>query len=139
MLNEKPIERILRKHLISEGWKLVETPHERGEHGCDIIAWHPKRRKNLYIEVKGSGKHPTQAKHNAFWVLFGQILSRMDIEGNHPKKGRIYAIAIPAEWEETFKRKIQNMEYGWKLLKLPVYLIDSKGNVMKKTYTEFLK
>lgn len=62
----------------------------------------------------------------------------MDIEGNHPKKGRIYAIAIPAKWEKTFKNKIKNMSFGWKLLKLKVFLVE-ENRVKEKPYSYFLK
>ncbi|MEI8091219.1 MAG: hypothetical protein WCG98_03030 [bacterium] len=50
----------------------------------------------------------------------------MDIEGNNPKKARFYAIAIPADWENTFRNKIKKMTYGWKLLKLKVYLVSKE-------------
>jgi hypothetical protein len=140
MLKESEIEKLLRTHLETRGWKLTNLPKSVGLHGCDITAWHPKWRKILLVEVKGEGvgknEHPT--KHNGFNTILGQILSRMDIEGNNPKRGRIYAIAIPTSWEKTFKNKIKLMEYGWKLLKLKVFLVDEKS-VSEKTYSYFLK
>lgn len=138
ILREFAVEKILRKHLDSKGWSLTNLPRTVGEHGCDITAWHKKWRRVLLIEVKGGGKAEVQMKHNGFYTLVGQIVARMDIGGNDPKRGRIYAIAIPANWEQTFKNKIKKMEYGWKLLKLKVFLV-SEEKVEEKSYTYFLK
>ncbi|MBP6908592.1 MAG: hypothetical protein KBB75_02115 [Candidatus Pacebacteria bacterium] len=138
-LKEEKVEDLLCNHLEDNGW-VVKNRHTKdlGEHGCDIIAFHPKWRKYYYIECKGDGKAKNQTVHNSFYTLFGQILSRMDIEGNNPKKARYYALAIPASWEKTFKNKIKKMPFGWKLLKLEVFLV-SKTKVEKKSYSYFLK
>jgi hypothetical protein len=77
-------------------------------------------------------------KHSGFYMLLGQIVSRMDIGGNSQNKSRYYAIAVPAEWEKTFKNKIKEMRYAWKLLKLKVFLVDRSGNVLEKSYSKFL-
>jgi hypothetical protein len=137
-LSETKIQNILEEYLKEKGWKIT---NEDGihRHGCDITAWHSVKRKNLFIEIKGGGAHEVQMKHNGFWTLLGQILSRMDIEGNNLKKGRIYAIAIPQEWEKTFTDKIRKMSFGWKLLKLRVFLVDSNFVVTEKSYSKFLK
>ena len=63
----------------------------------------------------------------------------MDIEGNQPNRARYYCIGIPKNWEATFKKKIKDMKYGWKLLKLKVFLVDPQGNVEEKPYSYFLK
>jgi hypothetical protein len=63
----------------------------------------------------------------------------MDIEGNHVKRSRYYAIAIPKKWEDIFKNKIKNMKFGWQLLKLKVFLVDSSGLVEERPYTYFIK
>ena len=136
-MKESEIEGILRSYLLERGWILNNSQKSAGQHGCDIVARHPKWSKMLFVEVKGEGKAEAQTMHNAFWTLFGQILSRMDKEGNNPKKARIYAIAIPANWENTFKNKIKNMTFGWKLLKLKVFLVKS-GEVKERSYSYFL-
>ena len=69
----------------------------------------------------------------------GQILSRMDKEGNSLNKARYYAIGIPKKWENTFKNKISKMKYGWRLLKLKVFLVSNNGKVEEKPYSYFLK
>lgn len=66
-------------------------------------------------------------------------MSRMDIQGNDQKRGRIYAVGIPASWEIIFKKKANKMKYGWNFLKLRIFLISEKGNVKEKTYKQFLK
>lgn len=106
----------------------------------NIHAWHPKWRRLLYIEVKGgSGKHKHPEIHNAFPAVLGQIVSRMDKEGNHPKRARIYAIGIPESWAAIFKRKIQKMKYGWRLLKLRVFVVGANGEVSEKPYSHMLR
>jgi hypothetical protein len=139
MIKEEKIVELVRSYLENRGYVIKNKNKKNNEHGCDIITEnHKKWRKNYYIEAKGEGKAMVQTKYNAFWTLFGQILERMDIQGNDKNKGRIYAIAIPANWENTFKRKIKNMEYGWKLLKLKVFLV-SDDDVKEKSYSYFLK
>ncbi len=142
MLKEEQVVGKIRDHLISKGYIIKNAEKTNSEHGCDIITEiHSKSRKNYFIEVKGESgteKSKHAIKHNAFWTLLGQILTKMYIEGNSPNKGRIYAIAFPADWEDTFTRKIKNMAFGWKLLKLKVFLVSEK-EVVEKSYSHFLK
>ncbi len=135
--DESTIEKLLRAHLEERGWKTTNLPKSVGIHGCDVTAWHPKWRKVLLVEAKGDGNAVHQTKHNAFYTLLGQIISRMDIEGNNFKKARVYAIAIPAEWENVFRNKIKSMSFGWKLLKLKVFLVDAQS-VKEKSYSYFM-
>lgn len=145
MLKEQEVVDRVRSYLKNRGYVIKNYEKTNSNHGCDIITEsHKKWRKNYYIEAKGEGteksKEPT--KHNAFWTLFGQVLSRMDIEGNNSKRGRIYAIAIPANWESTFKKKIKKMSFGWRLLKLKVFLVDCSAKdygVKERGYSYFLK
>ncbi len=138
-MQERIVEKHIRKHLIKKGWKIINPPKLKGEHGVDILARNPIWMKTLYIEIKGGGgKHKNQELHNAFYNIFGQILSRMDIGGNHPKRGRIYAIGIPYSWRRVFKNKINKMKYGWKLLKLRVLLVKANGQVVELPYTKML-
>ena len=140
LLTEVKTEKYIRDYLTEKGWTTTNLPKSIGEHGVDITAYHPKWRKVYLIEVKGEGKSSqNQIKHASFYNLLGQILCRMDIEGNKPKRARYYAIGIPKKWEATFKSKIQKMKYGWKLLGLKVFLVDNKGNVEEKPNTYFLK
>jgi len=142
MLSEAKVEKFIREYLFSNGWITTNLPKTIGEHGVDITARHPKWRKIYLIEVKGEGKNlktQTQVKHVAFYNILGQVLSRMDKEGNSQNKARYYAIGIPKKWESTFKSKILKMKYGWKLLKLKVFLVNSNGKVEEKTYSHFLK
>lgn len=136
---ESEVSLKLREYLELKGRHIEKLEKKKGEHGCDIIARHRKWRKSLFIEVKGSGKAALQMKHNGFYMLLGQILSRMDIGGNDPKKARTYALAIPADREKTFRNKIKTMAYGRKLLKLRVYLVHKDGSVVEKSYSKFLK
>lgn len=138
-MNEQTVGKYLREYLQKGGWNLTNLPKTIGQHGCDITAWHPKRRKVLLVEAKGDGsaKNKHQTIHNSFYTLIGQILSRMDKEGNNVKRARIYAIAIPARWESVYKKKIKQMPIGWKLLKLRTFLV-SEDSVENKNYRYFL-
>lgn len=139
-MQEKVVEHHIRRYLIDKGWKIRKAPKRIGEHGVDIHAWHPRWRRLLYIEAKGgSGKHKHQEIHSAFYNVLGQIISRMDKEGNHPKKARIYAIGIPYNWHGVFKKKIQKMKFGWGLLKLRVFLAKENGEIVEKPYNYLLK
>lgn len=138
-MNEKQVEKYAREYLEKDGWKLTNLPKTIGQHGCDIKAWHPIRRRILYVEAKGDGnqKNKHQTIHNSFYTLLGQMLFRMDKEGNDPKKARIYAIAIPLGWKKIYKKKIKQMPYGWNLLKLKVFLVNKK-RVEFKNHKYFL-
>jgi hypothetical protein len=140
ILKEKTVERHIRKYLEKSGWKTTNLPKGIGEHGIDIKAYHPKWRKIYLIEVKGEGQSSkAQVMHAAFYNLLGQIISRMDKQGNDSQKARYYAIGIPKKWEKTFKNKISKMKYGWGLLKLKVFLVGEDGTVEEKTHTYFYK
>ena len=139
-MKESIAEAYIFKHLTERGWKVTTDPKLPGHHGVDIEAYHPKWRKRVLIEVKGgSGKNKHQEIHNSFYNVIGQLLARMDIEGNHNNRARIYAIGIPLSWCGVYKKKIMRMKYGWSLLKPKVYLVKSNGKVFEKTYSFFLK
>jgi hypothetical protein len=138
MLKESQVENILRGYLISKGWRLTNLPKGVGEGGIDIKAYHPTNRKVLLVEVKGDGKAKHQTLHNGFYTILGQILFRMDKQGNDQKKARTYALAIPKTWENAFSKKIKQMPYGWSLLRLKVFLV-SANSVEEKNYKYFLK
>ena len=131
---------MVRKHLKEKGWTMTNDQRLVGQHDWDIRAWHPKWRKIMLVEAKGDGKsenHKNQTKNNAFYMMLGQVLARMDKKGNNSNCARIYALAIPAHWEKTFLNKAKQMEFGWNLLKPNVFLVDKKG-VIKKTYKQFV-
>lgn len=82
----------------NKGWSIELDGKKKGEHSCDIVAFHPKWRKRIFFEAKSENpqsKYVTQHRHNNFPVVIGQIISRMDKEGNRPNKARIYGIAVP--------------------------------------------
>jgi len=142
MLKESQTDTHIREYLLEKWWITTNLPKNIGEHWVDITARHPKWRKVYLIEVKWDSwteksKHAT--KHNAFNNLLWQILSRMDKEWNHPNKARYYAIWIPKNWEKTFKNKISKMKFGWKLLKLKIFLVSECGEVEEKPHSYFLK
>ncbi len=140
ILKEQFVEKQIRKYLIKKGWVTTNLPKSVGEHGVDITAYHPRWRKIYLIEVKGEGASSQhQIKHASFYNLLGQILCRMDKEGNQPNRARYYAIGIPKKWENTFKNKIKKMRFGWRLLNLKVFLVDTDGSVEEKPNTYFLK
>lgn len=140
ILSESHIEASIRNYLEKKGWKTTNLPKTVGQHGADITAWHPKWRKIYIIEVKGELKNnQAQVMHGAFYNLLGQILARMNKEGNDTRKARYYGLGIPKKWEKAFLNKISNMKYGWGLLKLKVFLVDSEDNVEEKPYSYFLE
>lgn len=140
-MSEQEVEKSVRAYLEGKGWTLTNDPRLVGQHDWDIRAWHPKWRKVMLVEAKGDGNgaHKHQTIHNAFYTMLGQILARMDIKGNNVNCARTYALAIPAEWEKTYKAKINSMAFGWSLLKLNVFLVHENGDVEKKTYSYFTK
>jgi hypothetical protein len=140
VLNETFVEDSVRNHLIAKGWHITNTLKSKGEPGPDITAFHPNWRKNFIIEAKGeASSYKHQAKHTAIPTVLGQILLRMDREGNRTNRGRIYAIAIPITWENILKNKILKMGDIWEKLRLKTFLVHEDGKVEEKTYSYFLK
>lgn len=141
MLKETQVDKYLRKYLSQKGWILTNDLRGIGHHDWDIKAFNTKWRKILLVESKGdsASKNNIQKIHSSFWTSIGQVMARMDIQGNDQKKARIYAIAIPASWEDVFKRKAKKMEYGWNFLKLKIFLVSNKGDISEKTYKQFIK
>lgn len=141
-MRESQVERAVRAHLQNKGWNIELDGKKKGEHGCDIIALHPKWRKRIFIEAKGDSsneKYLNQHRHNNFPVIIGQIISRMDKEGNRPNKARIYSIAVPKTWETMIANKAKEMKFSWKWMRLRIFLVDSEANVEEHTHTYFLK
>lgn len=138
-MNEKFIEKNVRVYLESKGWNIKGQIKQKGEHGCDIIAFHPKHRKRILIEAKGDAvKYQDQHRHNNFPAILGQVVSRMDIEGNSQNRARIYALAVPVTWNKIIENKVKKMKYAWRLLKLKVFLVEKDGKVIEKSYNKFL-
>jgi len=139
-LNENEVCVAVRAHLAARGWHLTNLPKSVGQHGADICAYHPRWRKILIIEAKGEGRSSKTAKmHNDFYTVLGQILSRMDKQGNSPKRARIYGIAFPKSYEKTFTAKVSRMAAGWRLLKLRTFIVGRNGAVEELPYTNVLK
>ncbi len=139
-MKESKVEGYILKHLTKKGWNVTTESKLPGQHGVDIMAYHPKWRKRVLIEVKGgSGKHKHQEIHNSFYNVLGQLIARMNIEGNRNNRARIYAIGIPDTWSEAFKKKIKQMKFGWSLLRLRVYMVKTSGAVVEKPYSYFLR
>jgi hypothetical protein len=141
MIDEDHVVVAVSKFLKQKGYLVRKKANQ---HGADIATnYHKKYRRQYVIEAKGdAGRKPTihtSYKHYAFYMMLGQILSRMNYGGNDEKKGRRYALAIPAHWQQMFQRKINDMPYGWRLLKLRVFLVNEKGGVTEVTYNQFLK
>ena len=141
MLKEDQVDKVLRNHLRMKGWTETNDPRKIGQQDWDIRARHSTKDRVLLIECKGDGnsKYNTQKIHGAFWTSIGQVMARMDIQGNNPNKGRIYAIGIPKTWEGIFQRKARKMKYGWDFLKLRIFLVNSNKTVEEKTYRQFLR
>jgi len=142
-INEDKVVNAVKLFLNRKGYK-VKYKKDKTSHGVDIKTdYHKQYRKQYLIEAKGEGGIKSYSacpvKHNSFYYLIGQIISRMDIEGNKPNRGRIYALAIPKKWELTFKNKIKSMKFGWRSLGLVVFLVDEKGKAELKPNRYFLK
>jgi hypothetical protein len=142
IISEPFVEESVRKYLGDRGWKLKPPKKSKHHGGPDIDAFHPSWRKRIIIEAKGEGKSTRselQVKHNAFPNMLGQIISRMNIEGNAPNRAKIYAVAFPQKWTKTFQHKVKEMEWAWKSLRLKVFLVYSNGDVDEVPYSRFLR
>lgn len=141
-MRESQVEKSVRVYLQSKGWNIELDGKKKGEHGCDIVAFHTKWRKRIFIEAKGDGsneKYLNQHRHNNFPVIIGQIISRMDKEGNRPNKARIYGIAVPKTWETMIANKAKEMKFSWKWMRLKVFLVSEDGDIEELSHSKFLK
>jgi len=139
-MKESKVEACILKYLAEKGWSVTTTKKLPGEHGVDIKARHIKKCRSVLIEVKGgSGKHKHQEIHGAFYNVLGQLIARMDKEGNRPNRSRIYGIGIPHSWAKTYARKVKKMVFGWNLLRPRLFLVKWNGQIVEKPHSYFLR
>ncbi len=132
-ITEDKLKEKLVRSLAKNGWKITNNWKIKNKGGIDIKGY--KHGRTLWVEAKGDRKHHHQAVHDSFTKAIGQILYRMKDD----QKYRYYGIAIPASWEKVWKRKIKEMEYAWKQLRIRIYLVDKIGNVKMKNSRAMLK
>ncbi|OGY92971.1 MAG: hypothetical protein A3B31_00340 [Candidatus Komeilibacteria bacterium RIFCSPLOWO2_01_FULL_53_11] len=128
MLTEKQVEASVRSYLIDKEWVMSNTPRSQGQHGVDIYAKRPKWGKYYYIECKGDSKRDS-TRHDKIYHVLGQIMSRMNKKGNTPNSSRYYAIALPISMKKVFIRKVSNMQYSWRVLKLKTFWVSEDFKV----------
>ena len=132
-INEDFVETKLIEWLEKNGWKISNKSKKKNEGGIDIRGY--RHGRTIWIEAKGDRKRYHQAVHDSFTSAIGQILYIM----KEDQKYRYYGIAIPASWENVWKRKIKEMEYAWKQLRLRIYLVHKNGKIEMKNYRKMLK
>ena len=159
-MNETDVELIVREYVSKkypskEGWIVPVVNRNlkgKGEHGIDISLYNQKKGDRLVIEVKKWSKVGA-ANHNAFYSIFGQLLSRIkEAPSTIYSKRRKMIIAAPVEFVEMMHKKIisvknnkvKGMEGGWSLfaemVNLRVWSVNMKTrNVKEYHWKYFLK
>jgi hypothetical protein len=158
-MKEQDVERVVRDYFkeeyISKGWKLPKVAAKLkaiGQHGADILLYNSKYGGYITIEVKGYSNKLEQ-NYNAFYSLFGQILSRINTipaEGYASKKK--FVIAAPKEFVLFMHKLIHNIKNnkkngmigGWSLFgkatNLHVWAVDMKSRkVIEYNWKDLLK
>ena len=159
-MNESDVELIVKEYVektynSEKGW-IVPVIHRglkgKGEHGVDISLYNQKKGDRLVIEVKKWSK-VNAANHNAFYSIFGQLLSRIkDIPSDIYSKRRKMVIAAPIKFIEMIHKKIHSvknnrvkgMQGGWTLFgrmsNLRIWSVNMKTKEIKEYHwKDFLK
>ena len=158
-MKESDVEKIIRNYLsikyLPNGWKYPKTSNktkQTSEHGADIILYNQKKGDYILIEVKKWSEN-NSANHNAFYTLFGQILSRIKKEPskNYQKRKKM-VIAVPVQFVKLIHNKVINikngkqrgMEGGWSLfskaVNLRIWSVDMETkNIREYHWKDFLK
>lgn len=158
-MKESEVEDIIRNYIeqtyISKGWTYPKNSTETkktSEHGADIIIYNQKKGDYILIEVKKWSETPA-ANHNAFYSLFGQLLSRIKtVPSKIYQKRKKMIIAVPTPFVKLIHKKVQNkkngkqngMQGGWTLfsqaVNLRVWAVDMRSKSVKEYHwKDFLK
>lgn len=159
VMKESEVEDIVREYIkinyLPKNWKYPKDgklTKKKAEHGADIIIYNQKKGDYILIEVKKWSK--THAvNHNAFYSLFGQLLSRIkDVPSKIYQKRKKMVIAVPTPFVDLIHKKVINikngkqkgMEGGWSLfskaVNLRIWGVDMRSKSVKEYHwKEFLK
>jgi hypothetical protein len=120
MTKEYDVEKIVReyvqkKYIEEKNWRYTKKSEELktvSEHGADIVIYNQIKGDRMVIEVKKWSK-TCAANHNAFYTLFGQILSRIySVPSEIYSKRRKMVFAVPTEFFQLIKKKVNNVKNG---------------------------
>jgi hypothetical protein len=159
-MNESDVEKIVKEYVkkaypLEKGWKTPEIHKNlkgKGEHGIDISLYNQKKGDRYIIEVKKwDDKYPA-INHNAFYSLFGQLLSRInEVPSKIYATRRKMVIAVPTQFTKLIHKKVLNvknnkkngMKGGWtlfgKMTNLRVWSVDMESeNVTEYHWKDFL-
>ena len=153
-MRESDVEEIVREHIEANylsknnGWRYPQnqkTLKKQSEHGADITLYNQKKGDRLVIEVKKWSK-TNAANHNAFYSLFGQLLSRIKtVPTEIYSKRRKIVIAVPISFFKLIHKKIHNvknnkvkgMQGGWTLFAKSTNLRIWSVNMKTKKVQEY--
>ena len=130
-MKESDVEEIIRDYIIrkypsNQGWKLPKFQKQlkgKSEHGIDISLYNQKKGDRIVIEVK-KWSEVNAANHNAFYYIFGQLLSRIkEVPSANYSLRRKLVIAAPVKFIKMMHKKIhfvknnnvKGMQGGWSL------------------------
>ncbi|MFA6088833.1 MAG: hypothetical protein WC755_03135 [Candidatus Woesearchaeota archaeon] len=157
-MKESDVENIVREYVAkeypaSDGWKGTLISKKTAEHGADIERYNQKKGDRLIIEVKKWDDKYAAMNHNAFYALFGQLLSRIhEYPSKIYQKRRKLIIAVPEKFVNLIRNKIhrvknnkrEGMIGGWRLFgeitNLRIWSVDMKSrNVTEYHWKDLLK
>ena len=159
-MREQEVESIVREYVrekypSKDGWvipRISSSTKRPGESGIDVPIYNQKKGDRLVIEVKKWSDN-TAANHNAFYSLFGQLLSRIKNEpAPHYSRRRKMIIAATVKFVDLIHKKIHNvrsnrvkgMQGGWslfsKIVNLRIWTIDmSDRSIQEYHWKDLLK
>jgi hypothetical protein len=153
-MKESDVELVVREYLQREyldknnGWTYPKNQIElkkQSEHGADITLYNQKKGDRYVIEVK-KWSNSIAANHNAFYSLFGQLLSRIKtVPSEIYSKRRKIVIAVPTQFTKLIHKKIHSvknnqvngMPGGWTLFSKALNLRIWSVNMRTKSVTEY--
>ena len=152
-MNETDVEIIVKEYVekkypSKKGW-VVPVIHKgikgKGEHGIDISLYNQKKGDRLVIEVK-KWSDVNAANHNAFYSIFGQLLSRIkEVPSTNYALRRKMVIAAPTKFVNMIHKKVNSvknnkvkgMQGGWSLFGKMTNLRVWSVNMKTKEVTEY--
>ncbi len=127
LVSTDEVEKIVRAHLIQQGFSLTNVHRKHGETGCDVIA--ARGRARVFVEVIGFQSVPP-IRSREFYECFFRAISR-----DEDRTGDRLAMALPIRFSEGMRQRKSHYARAWDKIgrafpNLEIWYVDTKTDTV---------